>query len=102
MIKKHYYDFNKNDILEYIKNNFTISVISYLLIDSLFDYLLKQNNFTLESHTIEFNKNNMIKSETFYTYKYLFDFIEILNNSNIDASINELIVNKVLFEVSRL
>lgn len=102
MYKKYYYDFNKNDILEYIKNNFNISVTSYLLIDSLFDYLLKQNNFTLESHTIEYNKNNLVKSETFYTYKYLFDFIEILNSSNIDVSIMELIINKVLFEVKTL
>lgn len=99
---KKCYDFCKNDILNYINNNFTLGIKAKRLIESIYDYLVNQNNFTLESHTIEYNKNNMIESETFYTYKYLYDFIDILNNSDIDISINELIINKVIFEVKSL
>lgn len=82
---------NKEKFLNYIKESFSnINVSLFLLIDNLIEFLKKQNNHTLESY--------FLLNEKFYINKYILDLIELLNNSNIDISINELIINKILMQ----
>lgn len=92
MIKK--YDADKNTIIEYINNNFNIDKTSLLLIENIYDYLQSKNeNYFTYKVDYAFSSNNFI------VLSFLNDFIKILNNSDIDISIIELINNKVLTEV---
>ncbi len=82
---------NKEKFLNYIKESFSnINKSFYLLIDNLIEFLKKQNDYTLESY--------FLLNEKFYINKYIFELIELLNNSDIDISINELIINKILMQ----
>ena len=81
------YTINKNKFMDYVKNTFTINNTTYLLIDSLFNYLSK-NNTSYE--TFYYNDSEI------YINIFLHDLINILNDSNIDITINELFKNDIL------
>ena len=92
MTKKYKPD--KYKIIEYINTSFNIDKTSLLLIYNVYDYLESKN----ENYFI-YKVNYSFSSDEFIISSFLNDFIKILNNSDIDISIIELINNKVLTEV---
>lgn len=76
---------NRNDFLEYIKDNFNIDVMSYELIGELYDCLYV---FTSTRPPIEY-KNHRIDY-------YIPKLIEKLNNCRIDITLEELIKNNII------
>lgn len=78
-----------NEVTNYIKNNFNINNTTYLLIDSIINYLQKNNS----SYETYYYINDEV-----YIPCYIVDLISILNDSNIDVSIDELLKNNILVE----
>lgn len=76
---------NRYKLLEYIKENFNIDIISYELIGELYDALYV---YTCRKELIEYNGRKI----EFYIPK----LIEKLNNCRIDITIEELIENGVI------
>lgn len=92
MTKKYKPD--KYKIIEYINASFNIEKTSLLLIYNIYDYLQSKN----ENYFI-YKVNYSFSSDEFIIPSFLNDFISILNNSDIDISIIELINNRALLEV---
>ena len=88
---KEYFTIEKENLLNYIRENFNIDKTSYLLIDSLYDILEIRDDSRLHHEKIYFSWSY----EEIDYYNYLHNFIETLNNCNIDISMIELIENGI-------
>lgn len=77
----------KERIIEYIKDNFNVDITTIRLIDSLYDYL---DNHNYSKDIINYkNKRVIINS-------FIYDLIQLLDNSNIDITMEELLDNKLV------
>ena len=77
----------KENIMIYLQATFNINAMSYLLIDTLYDYINAKWCGKVKK-TID-NKSYVINA-------YLNEFIEQLNNCNIDVTLKELIENNII------
>lgn len=77
----------KEKIITYIKNNFNVDAISYELIENIYDYLYN-NNYSL--CVITYNDNKIA------IHNFLYDFLNILNDSRIDLTMQELLDNSLI------
>lgn len=77
----------KERIIEYIKDNFNVDITTIRLIDSLYDYL---DNHNYSKDIINYkNKRVMVNS-------FIYDLIQLLDNSTIDITMEELLDNKLV------
>lgn len=77
----------KERIIEYIKGNFNVDITTIRLIDSLYDYL-DSHNYSKDIINYK-NKKVIINS-------FIYDLIQLLDNSNIDITMEELLNNKLI------
>lgn len=81
----------KNKILDYIEKEFSIDVVSYMLISELYDNICdKWGGFDIIKYN---NKEYKISA-------FVKDFVETMNNCRIDLTIEELIDNDILDIIS--
>jgi len=77
----------KERIIEYIKDNFNVDITTIRLIDSIYDYL---DNRNYSKDIINYkNKRVMVNS-------FIYDLIQLLDNSTIDITMEELLDNKLV------
>ena len=77
----------KERIIEYIKDNFNVDIVAIRLIDSIYDYL---DNRNYSKDIINYkNKRVMVNS-------FIYDLIQLLDNSTIDITMEELLDNKLV------
>lgn len=77
----------KERIVEYIKDNFNVDITTIRLIDSIYDYL---DNRNYSKDIINYkNKRVMVNS-------FIYDLIQLLDNSTIDITMEELLDNKLV------
>ena len=77
----------KEKLMSYIRNNFNVDRTTMLLIDSIYDYLYNNvYNLTI----ITYNDNRIA------IHSFLYDLLNILNDSGIDLSMNELLDNNAI------
>ena len=81
------YKFNKTNFLEYLEKNFNVKTNFIMLSDEIINYL-QQNNCSLES---TYNRNEKV-----YIPCWIYKFIDMLNNSYIDITYQELFDNNIL------
>ena len=73
--------------VEYINDNFNVDITTIRLIDSLYDYL---DNHNYSKDIINYkNKRVMVNS-------FIYDLIQLLDNSTIDITMEELLDNKLV------
>lgn len=77
----------KEKILYYIKDNFNVDAISYELIENIYDYLYN-NSYSL--CVITYNDNKIA------IHNFLYDFLNILSDSRIDLTMQELLDNNLI------
>lgn len=87
------YTLNIEKLINYIKKNFSeINYINRKLIQAIADYL-KYSNCSLTGVYFQ--------GEKIYVESFLYDFLSMLNDSDIDISLQELIENNILEEVEK-
>lgn len=77
----------KEKIITYIKNNFNVDITTICLVDSIYDYLYN-NSYSL--CVITYNDNKIA------IHNFLYDFLNILNDSRIDLTMQELLDNNLI------
>lgn len=87
------YTLNIEKLINYIKKNFSeINYIDRKLIQAIASYL-KYSNSSLAGVNFQ--------GEKIYVESFLYDFLSMLNDSDIDISLQELIENNILEEVEK-
>ena len=77
----------KERIMNYLSENFNINVMSYSLINELYDMI----------NAKWCGKSKLIRRNKVYTINaYLKEFVDVLNNCYVDVSIYELIDNNII------
>lgn len=77
----------KEKIITYIKNNFNVDITTICLIENIYDYLYN-NSYSL--CVITYNDNKIA------IHNFLYDFLNILNDSRIDLTMQELLDNNLI------
>lgn len=77
----------KERIIEYIKDNFNVDIVSIRLIDSIYDYL---DNHNYSKDIINYKNKRVIVNS------FLYDLVSLLDNSTIDLTMEELLDNKLV------
>ena len=77
----------KEKIITYIKNNFNVDITTICLVDSIYDYLYN-NSYSL--CVITYNDNKIA------IHNFLYDFLNILSDSRIDLTMQELLDNNLI------
>ena len=77
----------KEKIITYIKNNFNVDITTICLIENIYDYLY---NKSYSLCVITYNDNRIA------IHNFLYDFLNILNDSRIDLTMQELLDNNLI------
>ena len=80
---------NEYDLLMYLENNFNIDGSFSRLVSCIFRHL-ESKCVSLEGY-YDGTKEHLIRS-------FVFDLVDMLNNSDIDVTIEELIENKIVID----
>jgi len=77
----------REKIINYIKNNFNVDLTTICIIENIYDYLY---NHSYSLCIITYNDNKIA------IHNFLYDFLEILENSRIDLTMQELLDNNLI------